>query len=89
MVDKFLRHDPKLESPSDDIVLITPNDVTDLVSPIRAFVAGVAGDVKITTYAGNVIVIPASVVGAAGYILCRARRIHATGTTATEIVGFI
>ncbi|MBL1319581.1 MAG: hypothetical protein JKY80_02105 [Mariprofundaceae bacterium] len=89
MADRFVRQEPRLESPSDDMVLITPNDAVDLATPIRAFVAGTAGDVKVTTYAGNVVIIPSSVVYRAAYVLGRIKKIHATGTTATEIVGFI
>lgn len=89
MADRFLRNEPSLESPSDDMVLITPSDTADLDTPIRAFVAGTVGDVKVTTYAGNEVVIPSNVVERAVYVLGRVRKIHATGTDALEIVGFI
>ena len=89
MVDRFRTHEPKLESPADDMVLITPDDDVILDPPIRSFVAGTIGTVKVTTYAGRVVTIPENVVDRAVYVLGRVRKIHATGTTASEIVGFI
>ena len=72
-------------SPSVDQIEITPNDSTDLVLPIRAIYVGGGGTLRITNAAGNIRNFTGLV---AGMIYpFAARRVHATGTTATGIVG--
>lgn len=62
---------------------ITPSDATDLPEPMLIYV-GVAGNVALVDKDDNVIVYAAS----AGAILpCLAKRVNATSTTATGLVG--
>jgi hypothetical protein len=63
---------------------VTPSNTVDLPDgPCRAIWVGVAGDVKITTLGGTDIVLPAMVAGM--WHPQPAKRIFATGTTATGI----
>lgn len=66
---------------------VTPSDSTDLAAPARALYVGGSGNVKIND-SGNGAVTFYGV--AAGSILpVMARRVYATGTTATNIVALI
>lgn len=66
---------------------VTPSDSTDLAAPARALYVGGSGNVKIND-SGNGAVTFVGV--AAGSILpVMARRVYATGTTATNIVALI
>lgn len=81
----FLSHQPGLESPPSRGVAITPDDGTDLGFPIRGLMVGTAGDVAILTTGGDTVTLPALQPGAQYAVL--ARRVLATGTTATGLVG--
>ncbi len=64
---------------------ITASDSVDLANPVRAIYIGGAGNVVITTVAGNDVTFSGL---PAGMILpVRAKRVKATGTTATGLVG--
>lgn len=66
---------------------VTPSDSTDLAAPARALYVGGSGNVKIND-SGNGAVTFVGV--AAGSILpVMARRVYATGTTATNIIALI
>lgn len=69
-----------------DIVPITPNDSTDLVTNARSIRAAGAGTLRITTISGNV---RNTNIAANEVLLVGASRIHATGTTATGIEAMI
>jgi len=73
-----------LDDPCEDLFEVTPNDNEDLPYATRAIYVGSAGDVKVTTVRGNDVVIPDA---ENGWHPVRAKRIHATGTTATGILG--
>lgn len=63
---------------------VTPNDSTDLAHVITGFMVGVAGNVVLDTVGGETV----TVACVAGFWYgIRSTRIHATGTTATGIVG--
>lgn len=67
-------------------IAITPAD-TDLVQPVRAIYVGGSGNVKINDTGNGAVTfynVPAGVI-----LPVMARRIYATGTTATNIVGLI
>lgn len=84
MTDMFEHHQPGLESPATHVFAIIPDDGTDLAATTRAINVAAAGTVRLTTAAGDT----ADVFVAAGIPFpVRARRIHATGTTATGLVG--
>lgn len=83
MTDPFHDRTPGLESPATRLASVTPNDAADLDFASRAIAVGTEGFVRLVTIAGDtdrVYVAP----GAPFPI--RARRILATGTSATDIV---
>ena len=71
--------------PATDLFAVTPSDTNDLLVLTRGLYVGVSGDVKVTCMAGNV----TTLVGLAAGVFhpIRVRRVWATGTTATNIVG--
>lgn len=72
-------------TPINDIQAVTPADGTDLPNgTCRALIFTVAGNVVITTAAGNDVTLPISAAWF-GVQYIRAARIKATGTTATGI----
>ena len=83
MIDLFKHNVTGLESPVTHLESVTPDDAADLDFASRAIAVGTEGFVNLTTIdgsTGRVFVVP----GAPFPI--RARRIMATGTTATDIV---
>jgi hypothetical protein len=73
--------------PSSDLVTITPSDVTEFNSPIRRIYVGTAGNVSITTEDGTTHVFQS--VAASFYIGdAFIRKVNATGTTASNLIGF-
>ena len=64
---------------------ITPDDNQDLARDTRALMVGAAGDVRVTLISGDQLVLPSLLPGAQ-YAL-RVRRVHASDTTAAQIVG--
>jgi hypothetical protein len=83
MTDTFVAHHTSLQSPATNAYSATPNDDTDLAFFSRALNVSTSGTVRLTTVGGDV----ATVFIAAGTAFpIRARRIWATGTTATDIV---
>ncbi len=79
------RHASGLSSPPIRAFSITPDDETDLVRPIRGLMVAIAGDVALTTQAGDEVTLPGLLPGIQYAI--RARRIRATGTNADGLVG--
>lgn len=74
-----------LDSPALGAFPVTPNDSTDLATTARALYVGGAGNVSIDDLSGRTAVVFTAV--PAGMILpVRAKRVRATGTTATNIV---
>lgn len=68
-----------------NVVIITPSDVADLDSPIQAFIPGTAGTMKVTTVAGETVVLPSVLAGVLYPIAVT--KIFDTDTTATSIAG--
>lgn len=85
--DPFAR-EGGLESSARGIVLVTPSNDTDLVTATRGVSFAVAGDLKVTTVAGETVTIPSGALAAGGIHPIRVVRIFATGTTATGIVAY-
>lgn len=85
MTDKFQNSDPSLVSPASSAFPITPSDSTDLAINTRCIYVGVTGNITLNMYDGSSVTfsnVPA------GFILpVRAKRILATGTTATSLIG--
>lgn len=75
--------------PGVDLVPVTPSDTVDLVTPARALRCrpdGTAGTLRITTVAGEV---RNTYIDAGEYFLVQVKRVHATGTAATNIEAVI
>jgi hypothetical protein len=73
-----------MDWPADTAVAVAPSDSVDLTNVSRALYIGVAGDVKVDMgKTGTAIVFKAVPVG---ILAIRAKRVYATGTTATNIL---
>lgn len=83
MADRFKDRSSGLESPGYGATETTPNDSTDLPVTSRAIYVGTAGDLRVTTAGGDVVTFANL---QAGILPMRVKRIHATGTTAGDIV---
>jgi hypothetical protein len=64
---------------------ITPNDSTDLAEVTRALYIGGSGAVRVVMASGQTVTF--AVVAASMVLPIRVRRVLATGTTATNLVG--
>lgn len=83
MTDAFQNHKTGLDSPAIQLHAVTPSDTEDLPSASRGLNVATSGTVKVTTVGGTT----DAVYIAAGIIFpVRAKRVWATGTTATGIV---
>lgn len=86
MSDKFATMSTGMTGPADNIFNITPNDGADLATFTRAINVAASGTVAVVTTAG----VTGTVYVAAGVAFpVRARRVLATGTSATGIVGMV
>ena len=84
-IDDFEDRVASLTSPPSHAFSVTPDDAADLSRATRAVMVTTAGDVAVVTIAGDSAVPPALQPGVQYAI--RARRVAATGTTATGILG--
>lgn len=79
-----------LTVPSEDFFAITPSDDAEdnFANPIRSLYVGTGGDVAfVKLYSDEPVVVPDI---PSGYIFPGwARRIHATGTTASGLIGLL
>tara|TARA_R110000851_G_scaffold186256_1_gene335557 strand:- start:1363 stop:1629 length:267 start_codon:yes stop_codon:yes gene_type:complete len=88
MTDIFDTYDSGLDSPAASSFDITPNDTTDLNVATRGLWVGTGGDVAVILVKDSASVIIKNV--ANGYLLAtRIKRVLATGTTATDLVGMV
>ena len=72
--------------PAKDWSAVTPSDTTVHNPPLRGLWVGTTGDVAIESASGNT----ATFVGVQGILPCEnIRRVLATDTTATDIVGLL
>lgn len=85
MTEKYESRADNSAAPARRGFAITANDATDLAAETRAIYVGVAGDVVAVLSSGDEVTF-AGVVGST-VLPIRARRIKATGTTATQLVG--
>ncbi len=88
MTDYFKAFQPGLDAPSLGGKAVTPNDSTDLASPVRAVTIGTTGGTIRYTHArtGDICTTGPLPVGQHSIW---ASRIWATGTTATGLTGWI
>jgi len=87
MPDRFSNHAGGLESPASSGFPVTPADGTDLLEVTRAIYIGGSGNLAAVMMSGEDVTfngIPGGTV-----LPVRVRRIKATGTTATAIVGLL
>jgi len=82
--DDFKSFAPAISDPVAHGVSVAPNDGVDLSHVTRAIYLGGAGDLRVTLPDGNTVTFAAM---AAGWHPVRVARIHATGTTASNIIG--
>lgn len=85
MADKFRTHDTRLSDPASNAFVVTPDDATDLTTDARFLYVGVSGDITCDLVGGDTGVLFAAV--PVGVFPFRVRRVRATGTTASSIVG--
>lgn len=78
MADNFAGEATTLNSPAVNCLSITPNDSADIANVSRALYVGAAGDVKITTGAGDTVTIKSATAGS--ILPIRVRRVFATGS---------
>jgi len=81
-MDAFKNRESSLESPARRAEAVTPSDIADLPNSSRALYVGGAGDIEVTTVGGDTVTLAA----ASGFLPLCVARVHAAGTTATNIV---
>ncbi len=87
MTDRFQNTSSGISGPAFDAFNITPNDATDLSEVTRTLYIGGAGDITLTTKEGTQVTF--SSLNAGSLLPIRATKVHATGTTATNILGLV
>lgn len=86
MAYKFAKHYDSPGDASKSIIAVTPSDTVDLPEVCRRLNVAAAGTVRVTTLGGDT----ETVYIAAGVVFpLVVTRVHATGTTATGIIGFV
>ena len=86
MADRLERQNGSTDSGF--LVNITPSDSADLTDALRMLIVGVGGDVKITDTRDVTDVTDVFTLESGNYPI-RVKRVWATGTTATGLVGVI
>ena len=84
MADNFESHADGLGSPAKSAAAVTPADGADLGTVARSLYVGGGGDVKVDMAGSGTVTFVA--VPAGSILPVRAKRVYATGTTATNIV---
>ncbi len=74
----------RLTEPAEHAFAVTPSDTQDLENWALALYVGVAGDVRLDTWHGETVTFANVPVGV---LPVRARRVRATGTTASSLIG--
>ena len=87
MTDSFQHHSPGLDAPSLGAAAITPSDTVDLAAPVRAVTLGTAGGTIRYTHARTGAVCPTGPLPVGTHSIW-ARRLWATGSTATGLTGW-
>jgi hypothetical protein len=85
MTDSFRTHARSLTSPPEHALAIVPDDGADLPQVTRALYVGGGGDVALVMRGGEAVSFLA--VPGGTLLPVRARRVRASGTTATGIIG--
>lgn len=87
MSDKYDNMYDGLEAPASHVSLITPSDTTDLTQSLRGIAFSAAGTLKVKTQDGTVVTIPSGTLAPGIIHPIRIKRVYATGTTVTNIIG--
>jgi hypothetical protein len=74
-----------LIDPGDDGFDITPSDTEDLAVPTRGLYVGTTGDIKVDMLSGTTLTWVGLVAGIIHPL--QVRKVYATGTDATDIIG--
>jgi hypothetical protein len=83
MADRFANISDDLHGPATKAVAVTPSDSADLAYISKRLHIGTGGAVKIDTSGGDTVIYTAA---SGTYLNVRAKRVYATGTTASNIV---
>ncbi|PTR14322.1 spike base protein, RCAP_Rcc01079 family (plasmid) [Cereibacter azotoformans] len=86
MKEPFKFHHAGLTAPASGALVITPSDGSDLPSAIRAVTLGGEGRLSFVGWDGQIHMTGPLPAGTYALLACR---IRATGTTATDITGWI
>jgi len=87
MADPYFKIPSSVSDPAAHCYAVTPNDSIDIPTTAKAIYVGTTGDIKVELAGDNVGVATVfKTVPAGAFLPIRARRIWATGTTATNIV---
>ena len=87
MTDTYSAHASSLTAPARDGFAVTPNEASDLPDVTRALYVGGPGHLVLMLQAGATVTL--SNVPSGSLLPLRVRRILATGTSATAIVGLL
>ncbi len=87
MSDRFASHAPSLTGPASAGFAIVPNDNLDIAETTRALYIGVGGNLTVTMASGQMLSF--SSVPDGSLLPLRVLRVHASGTTADDIVALI
>jgi len=85
MADPFASFGPAPALPARQAAAVVPADGADLPTAAKALYVGVAGDV-VAELAGNPGTAVTFKAHPVGYLMARVSRVHATGTTATNLL---
>ena len=85
VANPFAGFQPDVNRPSCYAFAVTPDDVTDLVRYTRRIYVGGGGTIKVDMIEGGTVTFAA--VAAGSTLQVGVKRIYATGTTATLIIG--
>ena len=85
MADSFSNYASGLNSPGKSHFAITTSDSVDFTNSFRAIYVGTAGDVVIVALDGTAVTYKNAVAGSV--IPMRGKRVNATNTTASNLVG--
>lgn len=85
MLDNFVQYATALDSPGEEHYDITPSNTVDEQVAFRSVYVGVTGDVVIVSLKGVAKTYKNAAQGST--IPMRGKRVNATGTTATNLIG--
>ena len=74
-----------ISAPAQRGFAITPSDAVDLVAETRGLWVGASGDLALVLASGDEVTLAGAVGGSV--LPLRVKRVNATGTTATQLVG--